>query len=181
MKKFKVIILMGLLFMLTMFFWVKPNIPIRTVKYVNLERFMGDWFVIANIPTFIEKEAHNAIESYRYLGDGVIDTVFSFNQGGFDGERKKYNPTGFVRDKSLNNVWGMQFIWPLRAEYIIMYIDPDYQYTIVGRTARDYLWIMARSPSINEQILNQLIDIAVAEGYQREDILLVPQKWVAQE
>jgi apolipoprotein D and lipocalin family protein len=51
--------------------------PIHTAKAVDLERFMGDWYVIANIPTFIEKNAHNAMESYRLAEDGTVATTFS--------------------------------------------------------------------------------------------------------
>jgi apolipoprotein D and lipocalin family protein len=66
--------------------------PLRTVERVDLQRFMGDWYVIAAIPTFIEKE------SYRLEADGTIDTTFTFRQGGFDGPVKTYNPRGFIRD-----------------------------------------------------------------------------------
>jgi apolipoprotein D and lipocalin family protein len=88
---------------------------IHTVPSVDLNRFMGDWYVIANIPTFIEKEAYNAVESYRLAEDGTIETTFKFNKGGFDGPLKTYNPRGYVRDEKSNAVWGMQFFWPFKA------------------------------------------------------------------
>jgi apolipoprotein D and lipocalin family protein len=50
-----------------------------TVSYVDLERFMGDWYVVASIPAFIEKGAHNAVESYALNSDGTIATTFRFN------------------------------------------------------------------------------------------------------
>ena len=58
----------------------------KTVEYVDLERFMGSWYVIANIPTFLEKGAHNAIEKYELDDDGSIKTTFTFRKDGFDGE-----------------------------------------------------------------------------------------------
>ena len=116
----------------------EPFPPIRTAENVDLDRFSGDWFVIASIPTFIEKNAYSAIESYAPPVDGKIATTFSFNEGGFDGERKIYNPTGFISDDDSNAVWGMQFIWPIKAEYRIVIVDPDYQYTIIGRNKRDF-------------------------------------------
>ena len=64
--------------------------PIHTVDSVNIERFMGDWYVIVSIPTFIEKDAYNAIESYRLAEDGTVETTFSFNKGSFEGSRKVY-------------------------------------------------------------------------------------------
>jgi apolipoprotein D and lipocalin family protein len=71
------------------------NPPMPTVDYVDLERYMGDWYVIANIPTFLERGAHNAIESYSLNPDGTIATVFTFRKDGFDGEKKRYTrPAG---------------------------------------------------------------------------------------
>ncbi|MCG8463101.1 MAG: lipocalin family protein, partial [Holophagales bacterium] len=93
----------------------------ETVEKVDLERFMGDWYVIANIPTFLEKGAHNAVETYALNDDGTIDTTFVFRDGGFDGKQKQYNPKGFVRDDGSNALWGMRLIWPIKADYRIVY------------------------------------------------------------
>ena len=116
------------------------NKPITTVDYVDLERFMGDWYVIANIPTIFEKGAHNPIESYRLDEKGLVQTTFSYNKDAFNGVRKSHHPVGFVRDKKTNSVWGMQFVWPFKADYRIVYLDGDYTQTIVGREKRDYVW-----------------------------------------
>jgi apolipoprotein D and lipocalin family protein len=148
-----------------------------TVPQVDLQRFMGDWYVIANIPTFIEKGAHNAIESYRLDSDGTIATTFTFRAGAFDGQPKKYTPRGFVQDTRTNALWGMQFIWPIKADYRITYLADDYSQTIISREARDYVWIMARTPSIPEADYQRLLKIVVAQGYDPKQIQKVPQQW----
>lgn len=151
--------------------------PMPTVQQVDLPRFMGDWYVIANIPTFAEKGAHNAIESYRLDKDGTIATTFSFNADSFEGKRKSFHPRAFVVDTQTNAEWGMQFVWPIKAEYLIIDLDADYTRTVIGRTARDYVWIMARTPSLPEAeygaILKRLADL----GYDTSRIEKVPQKW----
>ena len=123
-----------------------PKTPIATAPHVDLPRFMGDWFVIASIPTFLEKNAHNAVESYQLNGDGSIATTFTFKKGAFDGPLKIMKPHGWVRDAASNATWGMQFIWPIKAEYLIAHVDDQYSETIIARNARDYVWIMARKP-----------------------------------
>ncbi len=60
---------------------------LQTVDYVDLNRFMGDWYVIANIPTWLEKGAHNALEQYYWNEDGYIDVTFSFNKDSFSGKK----------------------------------------------------------------------------------------------
>ena len=150
--------------------------PLQPVDHVDLDRFMGDWYVIANIPTAIEKGAHNAIESYQLDSDGSIATTFTFNDGGFSGEQKVYKPRGFVKDES-NAIWDMQFIWPIKADYRIIYLDEAYSVTVIGRNKRDYVWVMAREPSISGQELDTLIKMLESVGYDPGEIQMVPQKW----
>lgn len=153
-----------------------PRPPLATVPKVELERFMGDWYVIASIPTFIEKGAHNAVESYRLAADGTIETTFTFRAGGFDGPQKRYTPRGFVLDRDSNAVWGMQFIWPIKADYRIVYLAPDYSQTVIGREARDYVWIMARKPEIPEADYARLVELVGRQGYDVSRIRKVPQR-----
>lgn len=151
--------------------------PIKTADKVDLNRFMGDWYVIANIPTSIEKGAHNAVESYKLNKDGSIATTFTFRKDSFEGEKKVYNPTGFVQDTKSNAIWGMQFIWPFEADYRIVFVSDDYSKTIIGRIKRDYVWIMARTPAIPEQEYQQLISMIQQQGYDVSKIQKVPQRW----
>ena len=151
--------------------------PIVTVPHVDLPRFMGDWYVIANIPTFVEKDAYNAIESYRLDADGTIATTFTFRQGGFDGALKRYRPRGFVFDERSNAIWGMQFVWPFKGDFRIVYLDADYTQTVIGREKRDYLWIMARQPTMPEADYQRLVDLLGREGYDTTKIQKVPQRW----
>ena len=153
--------------------------PIRTVPKVDLERFMGDWYVIANIPTFIERKAHNAVESYELVSDKQVATTFRFNQGSFDGPVKTYRPTGFVSDDPSNAIWGMQFIWPIKADYRVIYLNEDYTQTVIGRNRRDYVWIMARTPSIPEEDYDAIIDLVNDLGYDAEKIRPVSQRETA--
>lgn len=154
-----------------------PLAPLPTVAKVDLARFMGDWYVIANIPTFIEEGAHNAVETYRLDSDGSIATTFTFRAGKFDGEVKRYNPRGFVLDTSTNALWGMRFVWPIKADYRITYLADDYTQTIISRQKRDYVWIMARTPVIAEADYQRLLTIVAAQGYDINKVRRVPQQW----
>jgi apolipoprotein D and lipocalin family protein len=137
--------------------------PMPTVPHVDLERFMGPWYVIANIPTFIEKGAHNAVESYRLDPDGTIATTFTFRAGGFD--------------RQSNARWGMQFIWPIKADYRIIWLDEGYTQTVIGRESRDYVWIMARTPTIPDADYQRLLAFVAAQGYDVAQVQKVPQRW----
>jgi apolipoprotein D and lipocalin family protein len=151
--------------------------PIQTVTHVDLQRFMGDWYVIANIPTFVEKDAYNAVESYRLDADGTIATTFTFRQGSYNGAPKHYRPRGFVLDTQTNAVWGMQFVWPFKGDFRIVYLNSDYTQTVIGREKRDYVWIMARQPAIPESDYQRIVELLAREGYETAQIRNVPQRW----
>jgi apolipoprotein D and lipocalin family protein len=151
--------------------------PLETVEQVDLQRFMGDWYVIANIPTIIERGAHNAVESYRLDDDGTIATTFTFRKDGFDGPLKRYHPRGFVRDTESNAIWGMQFMWPFKGDYRIIYLDSDYSVTVIGRNKRDYVWLMAREPQLAPERYDEAVQRIVAAGYDITELQRVPQRW----
>lgn len=150
---------------------------IRSVPQVDLARFMGDWYVIASIPTFLETGAHNAVESYRLDPDGTIATTFTFRKGAFDGPEKRYTPRGFVLDRASNAVWGMRFVWPVKADYRIIHLAEDYRVTVIGREKRDHVWIMARQPVLAEGEYQALLQVIEGQGYDVRRIERVPQRW----
>ena len=144
----------------------QPREPMQAVRYVDILKFMGDWHVLANIPTFPERGAINPIERYSLNEDGTVDTRFSFISPK-NGSESELKATGYIQTDSNNAIWGMQFIWPIKADYRVVYLDPDYQTTIIGRNKRDYLWIMARDPNLPREVLERLVDMAVLLGYDR--------------
>lgn len=157
-----------------------PRPPVPLVSHVDMQRFMGDWYVIACIPTWIERDAWNAVESYRLDSDGSIATTFTFRKGGFDGPHKKMAPRGFVVDRTTNAVWGMQFVWPIKADYRIAHLADDYSETVIAREARDYVWIMARTPSLPDADYARLTSFVASLGYDITRLRKVPQRWPAQ-
>jgi len=141
---------------------------------VDIHKFMGSWYVIAAIPTAIETESFNAIESYKLDDDGTIATTFTFNKGSLDGKVKTYNPRGFVVENSGNARWGMQFIWPIKAEFLIAHVDAAYTETIIARNARDYVWIMARTPHLSDEAYQALVQKVSDMGYDLQKLRRVP-------
>jgi apolipoprotein D and lipocalin family protein len=142
---------------------------------VDLPRYMGDWYVIGSIPSPLEKDAYNAVETYTLDADGTIGTTFTFNKGSSQGKSKQLKARGFVKDRSTNSIWGMQFVWPIKADYRIAWIAPDYSQVVVAREKRDYLWIMARTPQLPDAEYQRLTEFAGSLGYDISQIRKVPQ------
>lgn len=149
--------------------------PITTEPQVDIPRFMGTWHVIAHIPAFLERNAFNATETYALTPPNVVQTTFRFREGALDGPEKVYRPTGYVDLASGGGLWGMQFLWPIKAEFRIVHVSPDYRHTIIGRSARDYVWIMSREQHPSETDYADLVARVKAAGYDTAQLRRVPQ------
>ncbi len=146
----------------------------NTVEHVDLQRFMGDWFVIASVPTIFDKAPYCAIERYALNPDGTVQTTYIYRDGGPDGQERQMSSKGIVRNRESNAEWGMQFVWPIRADYRVVYLEDDYSVTVIGRAKCDYVWIMARSPDMDEGKLEELLSFAESLGYDRDRIRRIP-------
>lgn len=150
--------------------------PLKKVDTVDTQKFMGRWYVISNIPTFIEKGAHNAIETYTWNDkEKRIDIDFRFNKDAPDGELKVYPQKAWVYSDS-GNEWRVQPFWPLKFAYLIIDLAPDYSWTVIGVPNRNYVWIMARTPSLDKTTYDGIIGRLKNQNYDVEKIQLVPQK-----
>lgn len=139
---------------------------------------MGTWFTHGYTPILVDKKAHNAVEHY-YLNDKKeVETTYRFRDGGFDGELKTYTPKGFpVEDDPSGAIWKMQFIWPFKSDYVIVYVSEDYQSTIIGHPSRKYVWIMDRSFEIDEDRYVKLLNKLADAGYGTTIVKRLPQDW----
>lgn len=153
------------------------SVPLETVPFVDIEQFMGKWYVIANIPTFFEKDATNAIEYYELNKNGSIETTFSFFKGSPIGKKMIYTPKGYIYNKKTNAEWRMEFLWPFKSPFLIIDIAEDYSYTVIGYPNRKYVWIMSRESNISEDIYLSILDKLKDVGYDISKIELVPQIW----
>jgi apolipoprotein D and lipocalin family protein len=158
--------------------------PVPLAGPVDLERFAGDWYLIAHIPTERDREAHNAIENYQPRPDGSVAMVYTNRLGGFDGKPKKMTPTGFPVAGSGNALWGIRFQipgtvipWPFLYEYRVAWLEPDYSAMIVARSKLDYLWLFAREPQMDDQRLEGYRQRMADWGYDTTRLLRVPQRW----
>ncbi|UTW46156.1 lipocalin family protein [bacterium SCSIO 12696] len=151
--------------------------PLPQASYVDLERFMGSWYVVGYTPTFMDKNAHNGVEHYYLDDSGKILTTYQFRKGGFDGKLKTLKPTGFVYDKDTNAEWRMQFFWPIKADYVVMYLSEDYQQTIIAHPNRRYAWIMQRTPDMDDSTYQAMLSKLENAGYDKAIIQRQPQNW----
>lgn len=147
-----------------------------TVDYVDLEKFSGDWYVIALLPSIIEKNAVNGIETYTF-NDDKVHVEYIFYKDSPEGKRKVTTQRGWIIDKETNAEWKVQPLWPLRLPYLIIDLAEDYRYTVIGTNNYKYVWIMARETYLSDDDYRNILNNLEERGYNVDDIVVMPQEW----
>jgi apolipoprotein D and lipocalin family protein len=149
--------------------------PLKPVTHVDLQRYMGDWYVYANIPYFAEKGCYNSVESYALRPDGRIDNGFRYRKGSFQGPEKKVQALAWVQNRESNAEWRVRFFGVFTAEYWVIDLDPQYRWAVVGHPSRNYGWVLSRSKTLKEQDYTGILNRLKAQGYDANRFVKVPQ------
>jgi apolipoprotein D and lipocalin family protein len=150
----------------------------KTASHVDISRYMGKWYVISARGIFVENEAYNSTETYVWNEkENRIDVDFRMRKGSFGGVEKAYPQKAWIHDTETNAHLKVQFLWPLKFDYLVLDIDPDYQWVVVGVPSQRYLWVMARKPEIPDSKLEEILTRIDTMGYSTKDMRKVPQRW----
>jgi apolipoprotein D and lipocalin family protein len=148
----------------------------QTVPHVDIPRYMGDWYVIANIPYFAEKDCVDSIESYALRADGKIDNWFTCRKKTFDAPlKRKATAVASIDDTKTHATWSVRFFKIISVKYLILDLDPNYQWVAVGHPSRRYGWVMSRSKTLPEQTYQEILGKLRSDGYDTAKFQKVPQ------
>lgn len=152
----------------------RASLPLQTVP-VDLPRYMGRWYVIANIPYFAERGFVASRAEWTLRTDGRIDDAFIGRKGGFDQPERHYQFVDAVKPDSGGGEWDVRLFWPVHVTQLTLYVDPDYRYTILGYPGKTLGWIFAREPQISDEDYRALLARLDAMGYDTSRFRRVPQ------
>lgn len=137
---------------------------------------MGDWYVIANIPYWGEKNCYGSLERYRLLPDGLIDTRFIARKGGFYGRKYLVKSVARVTDPVNNSQWEVLFLGGIfKVRLTILDVAPDYRYAVVVTPDRKLAWIFSRKPTLSPGDYAAAVEVLKANDIKVERLELVPQ------
>ncbi len=142
---------------------------------IDLQRYMGSWYVIANIPYFAERGNVASIDRYTLRDDGRIDVHFSYRTG-FSQPEKTIDSVGKVEPGTGNRLWSQRFFHLVPAKYRILEVAPDYSWALVDYPGRELAWILARSPDMDDAQYQLLLEKLRGFDVDSDKLWRVPQK-----
>jgi apolipoprotein D and lipocalin family protein len=140
--------------------------PLEAVAHVDLARYLGTWYEIANFPQKFQRGCTATTATYTLRRDGDIDVLNRCRKGSIDGEEKSALGRARVLDRATNAKLEVSFFRPFWGAYWIIGLADDYSYAVVGHPGRDYLWILSRTPAMPESIYQGIVARLQAQGYE---------------
>ena len=140
--------------------------PLQTVAHVDLARYLGPWYEIANFPQSFQRGCTATTARYTLRADGDIDVLNRCRKGSVDGEEKSALGRARVVDRATNAKLEVSFFRPFWGDYWIIDLSEDYSYAVVGHPGRDYLWILARTPTMAEATYQSILTRLQTHGYE---------------
>jgi apolipoprotein D and lipocalin family protein len=142
--------------------------PLRTVEHVDLRRYLGKWYEIASFPQSFQKGCTGSTADYAVRPHGEIDVLNRCRKASLDGEEKVAKGRARVVDRATNAKLEVSFFWPFWGDYWIVDIGANYEFAVVGHPSRDYLWILSRTPTMDNAIYDGILARLRAQGYEVE-------------
>ncbi len=154
---------------------------VKTVQSVDLNRYIGKWYEIAKYPNRFQKQCvANTTAVYSLKDNGRIEVLNSCRTQ--NGETDKATGDAKIVDKTTNAKLKVRFapgflsflpmIW---GDYWIIDLEKDYKYAVVGTPSRDYLWILSRTPELDEATYQEILARIKEQGFDTGKLVKSPQ------
>jgi len=141
---------------------------LEVVPHVELKKYLGKWYEIAHLPARFQEGCTDTTATYTLSEDGSISVL---NECRRNGKVKQAKGKAKVVDKKSGAKLKVTFFWPFYGDYWIINLGKDYEYAVVGTPNRKYLWILSRTPNMDDKIFSQLMESAKSQGFDVNNLI----------
>ncbi len=146
---------------------------LEVVPQVELKRYLGKWYEIAHLPFKFEDDCTDITATYSLSKDGKVSVL---NECLKDGKLKQAKGKAKIVDKNTGAKLKVTFFWPFYGDYWIINLGKDYDYAVVGTPNRRYLWILNRTPQMDDNLFSQLIEFVKLKGFDVNKLIKTSHK-----
>lgn len=151
---------------------VQPSLQL--VPDLDTTRFLGTWYEVGGIPTRDQAGCFGTTATYSLRSNGDINVLNKCYLDAQGSRSKQAEGRAFVPNPSEPSKLKVEFFWPFAGDYQVMALADDYSYAMIGNPQRSYLWILSRSPKLPEARYQELVELAVSQGYSASAIMRTP-------
>lgn len=145
---------------------------IEPIDNFELNRYLGDWYEIARLDHSFERGLEAVKAEYSLRDDGGIRVINSGRDSKSQVAQQAEGRAYFVEEPNLGHL-KVSFFGPFFGSYVIFELDENYQYAFIAGNNRDYLWLLARTPEVSEELIDQFISRASLLGFDTSQLIFV--------
>jgi apolipoprotein D and lipocalin family protein len=145
------------------------NAPLEVVPHVELNRYLGKWFEIARLPANFQDGCNQTTATYTLNDDGSVSVL---NECVKNGKLKRAKGKAKIVDKITGSKLKVTFFWPFYGDYWIINLGKNYDYSVVGTPDRKYLWVLSRTPQMDDKLFSQLMEFAKSKGFETQKLII---------
>lgn len=139
---------------------------LEVVPHVEPSRYVGVWYEIASFPQSFQRDCTGSTATYTLRSDGELDVLNRCRKGSLDGPEDSAKGRARVIDRSTNAKLEVSFFRPFWGDYWIIDLGAEYEFAVVGHPSRDYLWILSRTPVMDDGVYRDILGRLAAKGYE---------------
>lgn len=147
----------------------------KVVPYVDLKRYLGTWYEIARYPQRFQEGCVASKAVYEPGRTGKIQVYNECRQDSLEGAVKSVRGKAKVVDPITNAKLKVTFLWPFYGDYWIIDLGENYEYAVVGHPKRKYLWVLSRTPEMEESVYRAILERLEKQGYDTGRLMRTPQ------
>ena len=147
----------------------------KTVDHVNIDRYTETWYEIARFPHSFERNLATVTAAYKLKQNGNVSVVNKGFKYSLDGKEQTAKAFAKIPNPNMPGRLKVYFFWPFGTDYFILDLDPNYQWALVGSGSPNFLWILNRTPQMNDELYNEIVGKAKGLGYDTDKLERVPQ------
>jgi apolipoprotein D and lipocalin family protein len=148
--------------------------PLAVAQSVDLGRFSGQWYEIAKLPRVTQTDCWATTAEYTMGADGTLQLVHRCNVGSLTGDQQTVTMTASAPDPNVPAKLALD-VMGFTGDYWILEVGSDYEYAVVGHPSRSYLWILSRTPTLDDATLQGALGRARASGFDTTKLEYTPQ------
>lgn len=145
------------------------------VKTLDIEKYLGDWYEIARFDHSFERGLVGVKASYSLREDGKIKVVNSGYKETLDGEKSESIGKAKIPNPNIPSKLKVSFFWFFYGDYFVLELDKDYNWAVIGSSSDKYLWILSRTPQMNDGLYQQILKGLTQRGYDVNQLIKVKQ------
>ena len=149
---------------------------LQTVPNVDVQKYAGKWYEIASYPQRFQKGCHCTTAEYTLSEKGYLIVENRCNRDSVEGKQSYIRGKAFIQPNTGNAQLKVQFFFPFRAKYWIIDLADDYSYAVVSHPNMKYLWILSRTPHLNENVYQSILSRLEEKGFDLDKLTKTIQK-----